>query len=74
MSTSGNVQFQMVQERGWRRGLGNLLRGEFSSWFKSTRWLKHLVVWVLAINSMMAIMAMPRQRPPEPNRKAPLSS
>jgi ABC-2 type transport system permease protein len=56
-TTSGNVQFQMVEERGWRRGLGNLLQGEFSSWFKSTRWLKHLVVWVLAINSMMAIMA-----------------
>ena len=57
MSTSGNVQFQMVEERGWRRGLGNLLQGEFSSWFKSTRWLKHLLVWVLAIGGMMAIMA-----------------
>ena len=32
MSTSGNAQFQMVEERGWRRGLGNLLQGEFSSW------------------------------------------
>jgi len=57
MSTVGNVQFQMVEERGWRRGLGNLLRGEFSSWFKSSRWLKHLVIWVLAVNGMMAIMA-----------------
>lgn len=57
MSTSGNVQFQMVEERGWRRGLGNLLQGEFSSWFKSTRWLKHLLVWVLSINGLMLIMA-----------------
>ena len=57
MSTSGNVQFQMVEERGWRRGLGNLLQGEFSSWFKSTRWLKHLLIWFLAINGMMFIMA-----------------
>jgi len=57
VSTTGNVQFQMVEEHGWRRGLGNLLRGEFSSWFKSNRWLKHLVIWVLAVNGMMAIMA-----------------
>lgn len=57
MSTTGNVQFQMVEEHGWRRGLGNLLRGEFSSWFKSIRWLKHLAIWVLAINGMMVIMA-----------------
>jgi ABC-2 type transport system permease protein len=57
VSTMGNVQFQMVEERGWRRGLGNLLRGEFSSWFHSIRWLKHLVIWLLVINGMIAIMA-----------------
>ena len=57
MSSTADSQFQMVDERGWRRGLGNLLQGEFSSWFRSTRWLKHLLVWVLAINGMMLIMA-----------------
>ena len=42
MSTyAGNEVFDMVAERGWRRGLGNLLQGELSSWFKSSRWLKH---------------------------------
>jgi ABC-2 type transport system permease protein len=55
MSTGGNVQFQMVQERGWRRGLGNLLRGELSSWFRSSRWLKHFVVWLLIVNMFMVI-------------------
>jgi ABC-2 type transport system permease protein len=54
---SADMTFEMVSERGWRRGLGNLLKGEFSSWFGSTRWLKHLLIWVLAINGMMVIMA-----------------
>jgi len=54
-TTSGNVQFQMVEERGWRRGLGNMLRGELSSWFKSSRWWKHVIVWLLIVNMFMVI-------------------
>ncbi len=53
---STNSQFQMIQERGWKRGLGNLLQGEFSSWFKSSRWWKHIVMWFSIINLMMIIM------------------
>ena len=55
MSTSESVQLQMVDEQGWRRGLGNLLQGELSSWFKSTRWLKHLIVWLVIVNMFMVI-------------------
>jgi len=55
MTTSGNVQFQMVEERGWRRGLGNLLQGELSSWFKSSRWWKQLIVWLVIVNMFMVI-------------------
>jgi ABC-2 type transport system permease protein len=55
---SANVlgQFQLVEEKGWRRGLGNLLRGEYSAWFKSARWWKHLILWFSIINLMMLIM------------------
>ena len=56
MSTNVSGQFQLVNERGWRRGLGNLLRGEYSAWFKSSRWWKQLLVWLAIINGMMAIM------------------
>jgi ABC-2 type transport system permease protein len=56
MSTaSGNVQFQMVEERGWRRGVGNLLQGELSSWFRSSRWWKNLIVWLVIVNMFMVI-------------------
>jgi len=56
MSTITSSEFQLVKEKGWRRGLGNLLRGEYSSWFKSSRWWKQLILWVSIINGMMGMM------------------
>jgi ABC-2 type transport system permease protein len=56
MSANASGQFQLVQEKGWRRGLGNLLRGEYSAWFKSSRWWKQLLVWFVIINGMMGLM------------------
>ena len=56
MSANGSSQLQLVNEKGWRRGLGNLLRGEYSSWFKSSRWWKHILIWVAIVNGMMGIM------------------
>ena len=55
MSANASVQFQAVVEKGWRRGLGNLLQGEYSAWFKSSKWWKHLIMWFLIINLMMMI-------------------
>ena len=56
MSANVTDQFQLVKEKGWRRGLGNLLQGEYSAWFKSSRWWKHLILWFTIINLMMVIM------------------
>ncbi len=56
MSANASIQFQPVQEKGWKRGLGNLLEGEYSSWFKSSRWWKHLLLWFAIINLMMVMM------------------
>src|SRR5574339_71155 len=56
MSTDTFGKLQLVNERGWRRGLGNLVRGEYSAWFRSSRWWKQLLVWLAIINGMMGIM------------------
>jgi ABC-2 type transport system permease protein len=58
MSANASGQFQLVTEKGWRRGLGNLLQGEYSAWFKSSRWWKHLILWFSIINVMMALMVI----------------
>ena len=56
MSTTPSNQLELVKERGWQRGLRNLLRGEFSAWFKSSRWWKQIIIWFSIINLMMIIM------------------
>jgi ABC-2 type transport system permease protein len=58
MSANASGQFQLVKEKGWRRGLGNLLQGEYSAWFKSSKWWKHLALWFAIINVMMAILIL----------------
>lgn len=35
---SGNSAFELVSERGWRRGLGNMLSSEMAHWWQTRRW------------------------------------
>jgi len=58
MSAIATEQFQLVKEKGWRRGLGNLLQGEYSAWFKSSKWWKHLAMWFSIINLMMVVLVL----------------
>ncbi len=58
MSANVSVPFKRVEEKGWRRGLGNLLQGEYSAWFKSSRWWKQLLLWFAIINGMMFLMVI----------------
>ena len=53
MSTTKSSQFQLVEESGWRRGMGNLLQGELSSWFKTRRWLKQILLWLIVVNLIL---------------------
>ncbi len=58
MSTAKSSQFQLVEESGWKRGLRNLLQGEYSTWFNSSRWWKHSLMWFSLINVMMLVMIL----------------
>jgi ABC-2 type transport system permease protein len=51
---AGNSAFELVQVRGWRGGLDNLLRGEFGSWWKSNTWWVQTLIWVGVINGILA--------------------
>jgi len=42
---AGNSAFALVQERGWRRGLGNMLRNEMGRWWKTRRWWVNCLIW-----------------------------
>ena len=50
---SGNSAFEMVSERGWRRGLSNLLNNEFARWWKTWMWWIQCLIWVSLIGLML---------------------
>ena len=51
---AGNSAFQLVTERGWRRGLGNLMRAGHNSWWRTKTWWIHALIWTGVINFMLA--------------------
>jgi len=42
---SGNSAFTLVQERGWQRGLRNMLRSEMDHWWKTSMWWVQALIW-----------------------------
>jgi ABC-2 type transport system permease protein len=50
---SGNSDFELVSERGWRRGFNNLLNNEFSRWWKTRMWWVQCLIWVGIIGFML---------------------
>jgi len=51
---TGNSAFQLVDERGWRRGLHNLMRAGHNSWWKTKTWWIHALIWTAVINFVLA--------------------
>jgi ABC-2 type transport system permease protein len=51
---AGNSAFVMVQERGWRGGLRNLLRVENGKWWRSRMWWSQALIWTLVIDGILA--------------------
>lgn len=50
---SGNSDFEMVSERGWRRGFNNLLDNELSRWWKTRMWWVQGLIWTGLIGFML---------------------
>jgi ABC-2 type transport system permease protein len=53
---SGNSAFDLVSERGWRRGMGNMLKNEFARWWKTSRWWTQCLIWAGILGLMMGAM------------------
>ncbi len=50
---SGNSDFELVSERGWQRGLNNLLNNELSRWWKTRMWWVECLVWTGVIGFLL---------------------
>jgi ABC-2 type transport system permease protein len=54
---SGNSDFEMVTESGWRRGLNNLIDNESARWWKTSRWWRTSLLW-MAITGFMLVAVL----------------
>jgi len=55
---AGNSAFEMVSERGWRRGFNNLVAHEFTRWWKTRMWWTHSLIWIAVIGFMLAAVLL----------------
>lgn len=51
---AGNSAFELVTERGWRRGLNNLLGNELAHWWMTRQWWTQCLIWVGVVGFMLA--------------------
>jgi len=62
---SGNSDFELVSERGWRRGLGNMLNSELAHWWKTRKWWVQCLIWVGMVGFLLgAILFSTPDAPP----------
>ncbi len=50
---AANNAFQLVNESGWRAGLGNLLRKESRDWWGTRRWWMQALIWTLIVDGTL---------------------
>ena len=53
---SGNSAFQVIDQRGWRAGLKNMLRAEFQSWWNTNTWWIQCLIWVGLVGGILAMV------------------
>jgi ABC-2 type transport system permease protein len=55
---ANNGALELVDQRGWRRGLDNLLDKEFGRWFRTRRWWSQALVWLGIIGFLMGTIIL----------------
>ncbi len=60
---SGNEALELVTERGWKRGLGNMLRSGLDRWFRTKTWWIHCLIWGGIVTVIVSSVAFNPQAP-----------
>ncbi|MHA1909825.1 MAG: ABC transporter permease subunit, partial [Candidatus Thorarchaeota archaeon] len=51
-------EFILVEEYGWRMGLSNMVRKEFTAWFGSSAWWKQALLWSIVLSFIVVAGAV----------------
>ncbi|MHA1960288.1 MAG: hypothetical protein ACW99U_08665 [Candidatus Thorarchaeota archaeon] len=55
---SEQQEFILVEEHGWRMGLSNMVRKEFTAWFGSSTWWKQALIWSVVLSFIVVSGAL----------------
>lgn len=61
---SGNDAFELVNERGWRRGFENMLRSGLDRWFKTRSWWVNCLIWGGIVAVIVGALVLNPEAPP----------
>ena len=65
MAANPALQLDSARERGWLDGFANLFHNENAGWWRTRRWIIHVILWTVLINGMLAsVLWAPRQQTP----------
>ena len=53
---SGNSEFIVVSERGWRRGLANMLNSEMARWWLTKMWWIQCLIWLGTVGFIITMI------------------
>jgi ABC-2 type transport system permease protein len=57
-----------IEPSGWTAGFGNLLVKELGSWWRTRRWLVHLLLWLTVIAGFLVLVGLEGHRQMSPER------
>ena len=49
-----NTTLNVVKDRGWVNGFGNMFRKENHQWWGTSRWLIQVLIWLVIVNGILA--------------------
>jgi ABC-2 type transport system permease protein len=56
---AANTAFELLNQRGWKRGFNNLLRKEVNSWSGTRTWWVQCLIWIAILNGMLFMLLRP---------------
>ena len=70
MAANPALQLNSARERGWLDGFANLFRNESAAWWRTRRWIIHVILWTVLINGMLASVLWTPQTPAQSQEQA----
>ena len=52
------MSLQATVANGWSTGFGNLLSKELGSWWRTRRWIVHLILWLVVISGFVVLTSL----------------